>query len=137
MNWVRRTTRSGSLPAILALVLANVYPVTASAQENDAFQVGIELGDYRFEPDTIDVIAGKPVELILVNNDVLTPHNLTLKAAEAGLDVKANVQPGQSVVVRFTPEVTGTYDFYCDKKLLFMKSHRDRGMKGQLIVRSP
>ena len=28
----------------------------------------------------------------------------------------------------------GSYSFYCNKKLPFMKSHRDRGMWGRLVV---
>jgi hypothetical protein len=29
----------------------------------------------------------------------------------------------------------GTFPFYCDKKLLFFKSHHERGQEGHLEVR--
>ncbi len=67
---------------------------------------------------------------------MLTRHNFTLKATDPGLELETNISPGTSVTVRLTPEVPGTYTFYCDKKLLLMKSHRERGMEGTLIVRS-
>ncbi len=36
--------------------------------------------------------------------------------------------------VRFTPREPGAYPFYCDKKLLFFPSHRERGMEGVIEV---
>ena len=43
------------------------------------------------------------------------------------------VQPGKSAEIKFTPTQKGTFDFSCDVKSSG-RSHRDRGMKGQLIV---
>ena len=51
------------------------------------------------------------------------------------LELETDISPGTSVTVRLTPKVPGTYPFYCDKKLLFMKSHREHGMEGKLIVK--
>jgi len=45
------------------------------------------------------------------------------------------VSAGDSQTVRFTPMTRGTFPFYCDKKLLFFKSHRERGQEGHLEVR--
>lgn len=124
---------------LLLLVLALVAPAThaagAAATDEEARKFTVKLGDYRFDPNTIEVIAGRPVELTLVNRDFLTPHNLTLQDQAAGLAVDADVQPGISVTVRFTPRAPGTYTFYCNKRLLFFKSHREQGMEGHLIVR--
>ena len=36
--------------------------------------------------------------------------------------------------ITFTPTKTGTYDMFCDRQLLFFKSHRDRGMTGTIEV---
>ena len=92
------------------------------------------MGDYRFNPDTIRVQAGQTIQLELTNTDSLTPHNFTLKAEAAGLDVDTDVSAGKTEVVNITPLAPGSYKFYCNKKLIFMKSHRDRGMEGTLIV---
>jgi hypothetical protein len=34
------------------------------------------------------------------------------------------------VLITFTPTHPGTFKFFCNKKLLFFRSHEDRGMKG-------
>jgi len=96
--------------------------------------IAVKMGNYRFTPDEITVRAGETVQLQLTNTDSLSPHNFTLKAENAGLDVNTDVRAGKTEVVDITPLVPGTYKFYCNKKLLFFKSHRDRGMKGTLIV---
>jgi plastocyanin len=96
--------------------------------------IAVKMGDYRFTPDRITVQAGETVQLELSDTDRLTPHNFTLKAEQAGLNVDTDVSAGKTEVVDITPLVPGTYKFYCNKKLLFFKSHRDRGMEGTLIV---
>ena len=96
--------------------------------------IPVKMGDYRFNPDTIRVQAGQTIQLELTNTDSLTPHNFTLKAEAAGLDVDTDVSAGKTEVVNITPLAPGSYKFYCNKKLIFMKSHRDRGMEGTLVV---
>jgi len=36
--------------------------------------------------------------------------------------------------VTFTPEKTGKYEIYYDKRFLFFASHREKGMEGILEV---
>jgi len=110
-------------------------PHAASAADAGAQHVTVHLGDYRFQPDTIEVVAGRPVELTLVNDDKITPHNFTLKEPNAGIDLDAAVSAGKSTTLQFTPQTAGSYIFYCNKKLPFMKSHREHGMEGKLTVR--
>ncbi len=89
---------------------------------------------YFYKPDRLVVRAGHPVEVTLISQTVLTPHNFVIKEPAAGIDVNQNVPAGETVKVRFTPTKAGVYSFYCDKKLLFFKSHRDKGMEGSLKV---
>lgn len=118
-----------------ACALLFSVPLAAPAAETGAQQVTVHLGDYRFHPDAIELVAGRPVELTLVNDDKITPHNFTLKEPNAGIDLEAAVSAGESTTLRFTPQTAGSYIFYCNKKLPFMKSHRERGMEGKLVVR--
>jgi plastocyanin len=99
-----------------------------------ARSIAVKMGDYRFTPDEITVQAGETVQLKLTNTDSLTPHNFTLKAENAGLNVDTDVSAGKTEAVDITPLVPGNYKFFCNKKLLLFKSHRDRGMEGTLIV---
>lgn len=126
-------------PIVLMLVLAGAFIIQAlafQASAEDASQaVALTLGDYRFDPDSIEVRSGQPVTLTLINKDGITPHNFSLQDTNAGLDIDTSVSAGSTSVIEFTPVQPGTYTFYCNKKLPFMKSHRARGMEGTLLVR--
>lgn len=93
------------------------------------------LDSYLYRPNHLIVRVGEPVELVLTSVTVLTPHNFVLRDLDAGLNVDQEVGAGDTVTVRFTPSKAGLYIFYCDKKLLFFASHREKGMEGLLEVR--
>jgi plastocyanin len=93
------------------------------------------LDSYSYAPNHLIVQNGKPVELTLHSVTFMTPHNFILKEPAAGMSVEVDTPAGKDKIVRFTPTQPGTYPFYCDKKLLFFKSHRDKGMEGLLEVR--
>jgi len=98
-------------------------------------RVSIRMDSYSYTPNHIIVRVGKPVELILTSVTTLTPHNFVLKEPAAGLTVEQDVRAGKTLTVRFTPAQPGVFTFYCDKKLLFFASHREKGMEGRLEVR--
>ena len=98
-------------------------------------RVTMVLDSYSYSPDHIIVQAGRPVELLLTSVTTITPHNFILKDEEAGLSLDRDVGAGKNSVLRFTPMQKGTFSFYCDKKLLFFASHREKGMEGKLEVR--
>jgi len=90
-------------------------------------------GDYYFKPKWLVLRLGVPVELTVKKEPGFVPHNIMMEAPEAGMVFKVDYgKTGE--VIRFTPTKKGTYLFYCDKKLLFFKSHRDRGMEGIIEV---
>ncbi len=127
---LRRRLISGILLACASLLTLTVV----QAVENGTQTITIELGDYRYSPDHIQLVAGTPVRLVLVNTDTVTPHNFTLQNEAGGLDIDVDVSAGKTGEIDFTPQMPGTYTFFCDKKMPFMKSHRDRGMQGKLVV---
>ena len=122
--------RSKAWRLILVALLVN----GAAADDSQTPVIHVTLGDYQFNPAEITVGVGNPVVLELQNVDAITPHNFTLKDDEAGLDVTISVPAGSIKQITLTPSVAGAYTFYCNKKLPFMKSHRDRGMQGTLVV---
>jgi plastocyanin len=93
------------------------------------------LDSYAFRPEHLVVQAGRPVELALVNVATLVPHNFVLDDPANGLAIREDVDAGETAVIRFTPAERGSFAFYCDKKLLFLPSHREKGMEGRLTVR--
>ena len=125
-------------PAVVScLLLAAVFifccPAIASGQD-ETQTLTLTLGDYSFTPQDINVQAGRAVILTLINKDGITPHNFSLQDSAGGLDIDASVSAGSTVAIEFTPEIPGSYTFFCNKKLPFMKSHRARGMEGTLNI---
>lgn len=110
-------------------------PFVISAGADGVQRATLKLDSYSYTPNHLMVQAGKPVELTLASVTTLTPHNFVLNDPAAGFKVEQDVGAGKSVTVRFTPPQPGAFTFYCDKKLLFFKSHREKGMEGLLEVR--
>ena len=111
------------------------HPVVAEVGADGVQRATIILDSYSYAPNHLIVQAGKPVELTLTRATLITPHNFLLKAPDAGIDIGEEVGHGEPTTVRFTPMTPGTFTFYCDRKLLFFKSHREEGMEGRLEVR--
>jgi heme/copper-type cytochrome/quinol oxidase subunit 2 len=98
-------------------------------------RASITLDSYSYTPNHLIVEAGKPVELTLTSVTTLTPHNFIINDPAGGLFVEQDVGAGKTAVIRFTPTRQGIFAIYCDKKLLFFPSHREKGMEGKLEVR--
>ena len=96
--------------------------------------IDVVLGSYYIKPDKIIIKVGQPVTLNLVNEASVVPHDLVIQAPDAGIDFAMDVAAGKKASVTFTPTQVGRYEMRCDKKLLFFKSHRDKGMHGTLEV---
>ncbi len=90
-------------------------------------------GSYFFNPNHIIVKVNVPVELIVRKESGIVPHNVVVKAPEAGIDFDVTLA-SEPKVIRFTPTKVGTYPMYCSKKLLFFESHREKGMDGVIEV---
>jgi len=110
------------LPAVLTTAV--LLPCTLNARDTNAQRIPITLGDYRFSPHQLTLEVGQAVLLELSNTDSVTPHNFTLEDKAGNLDIDIELSAGTTREVAFTPEVTGTYTFYCSKKL----------MEGTLVV---
>jgi plastocyanin len=97
-------------------------------------RVDIVGGSYFFKPDHVIVKVNVPVEMKVSKEPGVTPHDIVMKAPEAGIQFREKIGE-EPKVIRFTPTKTGTFPFYCSKKLLFFESHREKGMKGTLEVK--
>jgi plastocyanin len=139
---VHDTTKHSFLAYCLYLLL--MAPATVFAQDSkDVFlakvdadgvqRVRIESDSYFFKPNRIIVKVGVPVELLASREAGVTPHNLVIKAPDAGIAVEEELA-AEPKKITFTATAVGTFPFYCSKKLLFFASHRERGMEGMLEV---
>ncbi len=121
------------LQLITAIALLLISGLLTAAEPVQS--ISMTLGDYTFSPAHLEVNAGTPVALTLTNVDSITPHNFILQDETGGLDIDIDIRAGKSTTIEFNPDVAGSYTFYCSKKLPFMKSHREKGMHGTLIVK--
>ena len=108
-----------------------VYQATIEA---DGVQhVRIEGGGYFFKPGHVIVKVNVPVELTVSVEKGLVPHTLVIQSPEAGISVDESLS-SDARNIRFTPTAVGKHPFYCRNRLLFFKSHREKGMEGVLEV---
>jgi len=124
-------------PETLLISLLLTPLVSASwlyADQGDKKVIEIKQGDYRFIPQDIQLIADQPAILRLVNTDSITSHNFTMKAANSEADINVDVLGGKSIDVQLEPLSAGRYTFFFANKLIFIKSHREKGMEGTLLV---
>lgn len=87
-------------------------------------EVTVDAGDLWFEPSTIEIRAGDPVNLALRNRGGVF-HDLTIPALGFVLEAKS----GDTVTGGLTGAALGEYEFYCS-----VRGHADGGMRGTLDV---
>ena len=99
-GWFNRWSRG----ALAALALAGAG--AASGQEPRV----VELTAKRFEfsPSEVRLKTGEPVTLRIASKDVT--HGLYMKA----LGIDAEIQPGKTTEVTFTPKAAGRFTAICD-----------------------
>jgi plastocyanin domain-containing protein len=124
------------------LIALSAAGVTGSEQESQIFKASIDGGiqkvsilggSYFFKPNHIIVKVNVPVHLSIQKESGMVPHNIVIKAPEAGIDVEEAMKT-KVKTIKFTPTQTGTYKVFCSKKLLFFASHEKKGMEGILEV---
>lgn len=89
-----------------------------------AGEVEVAAGDLWFDPETVEVTAGEPVNLRLVNTGEAF-HDLTVPAA----DVVLAAEPGEQAVGAIEFTEPGRYEFYCS-----VSGHAQGGMRGTIVV---
>ena len=106
----------------------------------------VEMTEYRFIPNRIELEAGVEAHLTLVNRgkvmhefeapylaDVqVNVESEGLMAATLGL-AEVEVPPGGSATLVFTPEKPGEFPFECGARMPM--PHQKLGMRGTLVVR--
>lgn len=117
------------------LFAANPFAVGVPVGADGVQRATVEVDSYSFSPSHLIVKAGKPVELTFKSLTTFVPHNIVIDDPKSGLSIREEVSAGERVTIKFTPTVPGSFALYCDKKLLFFKSHREKGMEGILEVR--
>jgi plastocyanin len=120
----------------VSLVLAGSPSMVNVPLDSDGIQRAVvETDSYTFTPQHLVVRAGQPVELTFKSVTMFVPHTAIIDDPQSGLHIREEIPSGQSRSITFTPMVQGVFAIYCDKKLPFLKSHREKGQEGVLEVR--
>ena len=107
--------------------------VAATIGDDGIQRVEITGGDYFFKPERIILKKGVPAELVVTKEGGFVPHNILMNEPQAGMVFDVEMKK-TAKTISFTPTMAGEFPFQCDKKLLFFKSHRERGMEGVIVV---
>jgi len=123
---------------IFMFTLSYLATATSSPSSSSVPVTGIHIlaGNYFFQPKHIIVEVNQPIRLSIEKAPGIVPHNFILHAPAANLSIEISLDT-EPKTVSFTPTQTGRFTFYCDKQILFFKSHRERGMEGILEVIAP
>jgi plastocyanin domain-containing protein len=106
----------------------------AKADQDGVQRVRVVAGGYFFKPNHIIVKVNRPVELTASREAGMVPHDLVIRAEDAGINVEQDLAT-EPRKITFTPRKVGKYVIYCSKKPPFGgASHRERGMEGVLEV---
>ena len=90
---------------VVALALMGEAPV---ARADEPRVIGISAKRFAFSPSEIHLKSGETVTLRISSGDVV--HGLYLKA----LGIDAEIGPGKTTEVTFTPRVPGRFTAICD-----------------------
>jgi cytochrome c oxidase subunit 2 len=119
----KRVLISGALFMSAAIISGLALYVRANALPVER-EVHITAKKFDFTPDTITLKKGQPVLLVLSSQD--RKHGFNLRA----FGIRADVNPGESARIRFTPNKTGKFTFSCD--VFCGEGHED--MTGTVVV---
>ncbi len=87
-------------------------------------EIHITAKKFEFTPDTINLKKGEPVVLVVSSQD--RKHGFNVRA----FGIRADVNPGGTARIRFTPNKTGKFTFSCD--VFCGEGHED--MTGTMVV---
>jgi cytochrome c oxidase subunit 2 len=87
-------------------------------------EIHITAKKFDFTPSTITLKKGEPVVLVLSSQD--RKHGFNLRT----FGIRADVNPGATTTIRFTPNKAGKFTFSCD--IFCGEGHED--MTGTIVV---
>ena len=108
-----------------ALALAMWSVMIAPATQAQPIVLTIELTEYRFSPDQLEVELGEEIRIHLINNGS-EGHNFIL---ETHANYDPIIAPGRQANVSFNADTVGTYLMYCT-----VSGHRALGMEGTFTI---
>jgi len=123
MHRKKRVLIAGALLMSATIISCLALYVSANALPAQK-EVHITAKKFDFTPDTITLKKGEPVVLVVSSQD--RKHGFNLRA----FGIRADVNPGATARIPFTPDKTGKFTFSCD--VFCGEGHED--MTGTIVV---
>jgi cytochrome c oxidase subunit 2 len=123
MHRKKRVLIASALLMISAIISGLTLHVSVNARPTEK-EIHITAKKFDFTPDTITLKKGEPVVLVISSQD--RKHGFNLRA----FGIRADVDPGGTAQIRFTPDKTGKFTFSCD--VFCGEGHED--MTGTIVV---
>jgi cytochrome c oxidase subunit 2 len=123
MHRKKRVLIAGALLMSATIMSGLTLYVRASTRPTER-EIQITAKKFDFTPDTITLKKGEPVVLVVSSQD--RKHGFNLRA----FGIRADVNPGATARIPFTPDKTGKFTFSCD--VFCGEGHED--MTGTIVV---
>jgi cytochrome c oxidase subunit 2 len=121
---MRLKKRALFMMSLALIVLVAVFFVSSSIAQEAKQVIKVSAKKFEYSPSQITVKKGVPVVLELTSMDRL--HGFDCP----GLGIRADISPGKTTSIEFTPQTAGTFPFHCDN---FCGTGHDK-MKGTIVV---
>lgn len=132
----------------ISFILLAVFLSACAGGSEPVAKITVNMKEFAFTPNVINVSAGQPVELTLVNEGAIE-HDFVIEvipvedveASGEGMgdhhmsgdhsefDLHSSTAANATSTLTFTPTQPGTYQIICS-----VPGHKDAGMIGELIV---
>jgi cytochrome c oxidase subunit II len=119
----KRVLVAGALFISATIISGLALYVRANARPAER-EIHITAKKFDFTPNTINLKKGEPVVLVISSQD--RKHGFSLRA----FGIHADVNPGETARIRFTPNKAGNFTFSCD--VFCGEGHED--MTGTMVV---
>ena len=123
MHRKKRVLIASALLMSATIISGLAFYVRANALPAEK-EIHITAKKFDFTPDTITLKKGEPVVLVFSSED--RKHGFNLRA----FGIRADVNPGATARIPFTPNKTGKFTFSCD--VFCGEGHED--MTGTIVV---
>ena len=123
MHPKKRVLIAGALLLSATIISGLALYVRANALPAER-EIHITAKKFDFTPDTITLKKDEPVVLVISSQD--RNHGFNLR----GFGIRADINPGGTARIRFTPNKTGKFTFSCD--VFCGEGHED--MTGTIVV---
>ncbi len=110
--------------AIIVIFVSLMFTATLSPADETEQIIKITAKKFEYSPNEIRLKKGVPVVIELTSLDRLHGFNCP------DLGIRSDINPGQVNRVRFTPQKSGTFVFFCD--IFCGEGHGE--MNGKIIV---